>query len=412
MVFVEQLHDGGDAARRSTGALTEAFGLRGALRDGTTSCRGDDARRAARRGSTTSALLVNISGHLRGPELLARCRLRAFVDLDPGYTQIWHAEGHDVGLGGHDLHFTVGANVGTRALRRCRPAASAGDPIRQPVVLDRWPAGRRPDSRASRPSPAGAAPSARSSGTDARYGVKAHEFRALRAAAGGLTGLPFADRARHPPGRRRRPPTGWRRGGWQPGRARDGRPRPPASAATCAARGAEFSVAQGVYVRDAQRLVQRPHACATWRAAGRRSCRTPASAARCRRRGAARLPHAGRGGATGATRIVDDYDRHRRGRARSWPRSCSLPSARWRRCSTRAGWRREGRGERHGGRRPPAGRRHLGGAAVRAGAAAAGPRACCWSRRSTTSTAAPPISPRSSAASAWTGRCWSGRPAG
>src|SRR4051812_46207615 len=58
-------------------------------------------------------LLVNISGHLRDAPLRALARRRVFVDLDPGYTQVWHAEGHDVGLDGHDLHFTVGANVGT-----------------------------------------------------------------------------------------------------------------------------------------------------------------------------------------------------------------------------------------------------------------------------------------------------------
>ena len=83
-------------------------------------------------------LLVNLGGHLRNRDLLRRPRVRAFVDLDPGYTQIWHAQGHDVGLGGHDHYFTVGTNVGTPS-----STLPGGDvswrPIRQPVVLEDWP---------------------------------------------------------------------------------------------------------------------------------------------------------------------------------------------------------------------------------------------------------------------------------
>src|SRR6266571_3732559 len=36
------------------------------------------------------ALLVNISGHLAEPSLLGVFRRRAYVDIDPGFTQIWH----------------------------------------------------------------------------------------------------------------------------------------------------------------------------------------------------------------------------------------------------------------------------------------------------------------------------------
>src|SRR5262245_14303066 len=53
-------------------------------------------------------LLVNLSGNLRSGALALRCRRRVYVDLDPAYTQIWHADGHDVGLAGHHLHLTVG----------------------------------------------------------------------------------------------------------------------------------------------------------------------------------------------------------------------------------------------------------------------------------------------------------------
>jgi hypothetical protein len=84
-------------------------------------------------------LLVNITGHLTLEPLLRRMRRRAYLDLDPGFTQFWHASG-DAGprLGGHDSYFTVGENIGTRAC----PIPTSGirwRPTRQPVVLDHWP---------------------------------------------------------------------------------------------------------------------------------------------------------------------------------------------------------------------------------------------------------------------------------
>jgi len=59
-------------------------------------------------------LLVNISGHLRCADLLRRFRRKAYVDIDPGFTQLWHAAGtSDLGLADHDVHFTIGENVGS-----------------------------------------------------------------------------------------------------------------------------------------------------------------------------------------------------------------------------------------------------------------------------------------------------------
>src|SRR4051794_33445228 len=37
-------------------------------------------------------LLVNLSGHLTPPALLDRVRRKAYVDVDPGFTQFWHAD--------------------------------------------------------------------------------------------------------------------------------------------------------------------------------------------------------------------------------------------------------------------------------------------------------------------------------
>jgi hypothetical protein len=86
-----------------------------------------------------SATLVNISGHLAHPRLLRKFRRRVFVDIDPGFTQFWHATGNPgAHLEGHDLHFTVGENIGKPGC-----AIPTGGirwyPVRQPVVLDDWP---------------------------------------------------------------------------------------------------------------------------------------------------------------------------------------------------------------------------------------------------------------------------------
>jgi hypothetical protein len=94
------------------------------------------------------ALLVNISGHLRGA-IRAGFRRQAFVDIDPGFTQIWASQGNpDVGLDGHDCFFTIGVNIGTGAC----PIPDLGlawHPVRPPVVLSDWPVvdGRDRESR-------------------------------------------------------------------------------------------------------------------------------------------------------------------------------------------------------------------------------------------------------------------------
>lgn len=84
-------------------------------------------------------LLVNISGHLRLDSLMSRLRRKAYVDLDPGFTQLWHVAGNTgAGLAGHDTFFTVGESIGTP---ECRIPTGGihWHPVRPPVVLDEWP---------------------------------------------------------------------------------------------------------------------------------------------------------------------------------------------------------------------------------------------------------------------------------
>lgn len=82
-------------------------------------------------------LLVNISGHLEIPEVVSRFGRTAFVDIDPGYTQIWHETGA-LRLAPHDRYFTIAENIGAPG---CSLPAAGIDwhPTRQPVVLGDWP---------------------------------------------------------------------------------------------------------------------------------------------------------------------------------------------------------------------------------------------------------------------------------
>ena len=88
-------------------------------------------------------VLLNISGMLRDPELVDAIPRRVFLDLDPGFNQVWHLQGGDMGLDRH-THFA------TIAMRLGRPGCTVSDCGRdwittlQPVCLDHWPAASDP----------------------------------------------------------------------------------------------------------------------------------------------------------------------------------------------------------------------------------------------------------------------------
>lgn len=82
-------------------------------------------------------LLVNLGGYLPADSPLIQIPRRAFVDVDPGFTQIW-AHQTDIGLDRHNFFFTVGQNVG-RPEFRIPTAGVEWQPILPPVHLDSWP---------------------------------------------------------------------------------------------------------------------------------------------------------------------------------------------------------------------------------------------------------------------------------
>lgn len=121
-------------------------------------------------------LLVNISGHLTLEPVMSRIRRKAFIDIDPGFTQFWHASANSgAHLNGHDYWFTIGENIG----KPFCPIPTGGidwRPIRQPVVLEDWPKVEGSLDRfttvANWRGPYGAVE------YDGRtYGLKVHEFR-------------------------------------------------------------------------------------------------------------------------------------------------------------------------------------------------------------------------------------------
>jgi hypothetical protein len=84
-------------------------------------------------------LLLNISGTLENEDLLERIPVRAFVDLDPAFTQLWsESEGIDLGFEYHNRFVTIGGRIGSDG---CPVPTCGREWIKtlQPLVLERWP---------------------------------------------------------------------------------------------------------------------------------------------------------------------------------------------------------------------------------------------------------------------------------
>lgn len=191
-------------------------------------------------------LLVNISGHLALKPLLRRLRRKAYIDIDPGFTQFWHAAGDTaLTLEGHDFYFTIGENIGAPFC-----AIPAGDILwrrtRQPVVLEHWPPSCEGDPDRFTTVASWRGPYGRVQYGGETFGLKVHEFRKFvelpeRARPGFEIALdihPAEDRDlellhRH---------------GWRLVDPKVVAPDPEAFRRYVGSSGAEFSVAQGIYV--------------------------------------------------------------------------------------------------------------------------------------------------------------------
>jgi hypothetical protein len=123
------------------------------------------------------SLLFNISGHLTCPEIKANCGCKVYYDDDPGFTQFWHAAGSKAArLDGHDAYVTIGQNIG---LPECiiPTCGLSWRATRPPVVLEEWPIRLQAklDRFTTVASWRGAYGPVAYGGI--QYGLKVHEFR-------------------------------------------------------------------------------------------------------------------------------------------------------------------------------------------------------------------------------------------
>ena len=193
-----------------------------------------------------AAFLINISGHLTLKSVLRSARCRVYVDLDPGFTQFWHAAGtHGARLANHDYYYTVGENIGSP---ECSIPTSGVSwrPIRQPVVLEQWPFSTEGDPRRFTTIASWRGPFGPIEHRGTRYGLKVHEFRKYVAVpdhvpatfeiALDIHEADVADRL------------SLERHGWRLTDPRRAVADPASFRQYVQTSGAEFSVAQGIYV--------------------------------------------------------------------------------------------------------------------------------------------------------------------
>ena len=83
-------------------------------------------------------LFLNYSGQFKLLDLLGDRITKGYLDVDPGFTQLWAETcGTDMNFAGHDLFFTVGANFRSPRLRLPRTAQD-WIPLVPPVPGDFW----------------------------------------------------------------------------------------------------------------------------------------------------------------------------------------------------------------------------------------------------------------------------------
>jgi hypothetical protein len=88
--------------------------------------------------ATEADLLFNVMGYLKDEEILGRARRRVFIDIDPGFGQMWRDLGLHDAFRGHDTFVTLGRNIGRPecAIPTC---GLKWIKMPQPVVLEHWP---------------------------------------------------------------------------------------------------------------------------------------------------------------------------------------------------------------------------------------------------------------------------------
>jgi hypothetical protein len=136
---------------------------------------GVSRERLLERASAADALL-NVMGYLDDEEVLGRVGRRVFIDIDPGFGQMWRELGLHDPFRGHDAFVTLGHNIG-RADCAIPTCGLDWITIPQPVLLDQWP--MQPPRAAGKFTSIGAwrGPNGPIEYGGRTYGLRAHEFR-------------------------------------------------------------------------------------------------------------------------------------------------------------------------------------------------------------------------------------------
>src|SRR5690242_2889084 len=181
--FVESVKSINDAVVEYFRAVTQEFGLEAnasLLEVGTWRTIGTGYEQL-RDIATRADVLFNISGMLAEPPLIDRIPTRVYLDLDPGFVQLWHAtQGVDMRLDAHTQFVTVGQAIGRPgcAVPTCGRAWIGTLP---PVVLEHWPP--RDEVAATTGGALTTVANWRGYGSiehdGVRYGQKAHSLRRL-----------------------------------------------------------------------------------------------------------------------------------------------------------------------------------------------------------------------------------------
>ena len=127
--------------------------------------------------AASADFVLNVMGYLDDESILGRARRRVFLDIDPGFGQMWRELGLHDAFRGHDAFVTVGLNVGRAG---CDVPTCGLDWVTtpQPVVLDLWPeAGPPPAGAAFTAVGAWRGPNGPVEYRGRTYGLRVHEFR-------------------------------------------------------------------------------------------------------------------------------------------------------------------------------------------------------------------------------------------
>jgi hypothetical protein len=123
------------------------------------------------RGAT---LLLDVMGFLEDEEMLAAAPRKAYLDIDPGFPQMWQELGLHRSFGDHDAYATVGLRVGKEG-SEVPTCGVEWFPTAQPVVLEEWPV--TPPGRAYTSVGSWRGPFEPIEFQGERYGLRAHQLR-------------------------------------------------------------------------------------------------------------------------------------------------------------------------------------------------------------------------------------------